>query len=456
MRIYNTFRLLALVLMTGILASCWDNFEEQSFDSANVISFSFASQDTCDGIASYVFNIDQFKGEIYNVDSLPYGSKVDYLLPTISFQSSNGKVYINDTTLWSSSSDTLDFTNPLKLTNTSSDGTLTRKYIIHVNVHQVDPDSVLTNYMPSTLPAESPRNKVLDMGDTGFRCYFSSPVTGFIAYQSNPDVSVWTPQLVSGLSESMNIQSVCRFNSNFYACSESGKLYMSTDGLNWMQAGNANTFVTLYGSLNRKYLTDDNPCYLIGLVKTNSGEIHSAKSADAVNWVEGSSVDDDFPVADYGAFKETNVTNVQYYTVGTGLRADGAFSSSLWSTDDGLEWVQISSGEDLPIASVKGATLCSYDNKVVCFGGINANGKLVKTVSISKDRGKYWVNAPDDWVFPKVKAGLAYGSIVVRHIADLVNDKDREFMWFFGGRNQDGTAYSVWKAYEHKMLFIRR
>lgn len=449
-------RLLMLIVLTGFFTSCWDDFEELSYNSANMSGFSFAEQDTCEDIEDYTFYIDQVNGLVYNLDSLPYESKVDYLVPTVSFYSTDGNLYLNDTLWDDDDSDTLDFTSPVKLTNTSEDGDYTRTYTITVNVHQVNPDTMLINDYPATLPVLSDRNKTFQLSDGYFRTYFSSLASGFTVYQSDITVSAWTQKPVNGLTEVMNSASVCQFKGAWYACSESGKLYISPDGLDWVLTGDGHTFVTLYGSLKRKYIYEPDSCNLIGLVKDVSGDIYTARSADGVTWVDSTQVDDDFPVYDYASVLGTTVTDVQYYTVASGLRSDSSYSTSVWSTEDGFKWVQISSSKYLLVSNIKGASLFYYDDYLVCFGGLKSTGAYTSAVAVSKDHGKNWIEAPDTWVFPSIESGQAYGSMIVQHVEDLVNDKDREFIWCFGGLNNGNTSPSVWKSYEHQMIFIRR
>ena len=92
---------------------------------------------------SYKFNIDQLRHEIYNPDSLPYGTDASKVLVTAtSFNS--GAIIVNkrtkdktkDSLLLYSSSDSLDFTEPLEFRVYNSAGTAFRKYKVSVNVHQ--------------------------------------------------------------------------------------------------------------------------------------------------------------------------------------------------------------------------------------------------------------------------------------------------------------------------------
>lgn len=458
MMIYITRRLLVLVLITGIFASCWDNFVERDYNSANVLTFGFDEHDTCPEIENYVFNIDQFKGLIYNLDSLPYRSVVNSLYPTLTFQSSNGEVYMNDS-LWEDDEDSIDFTSPVILKNTSSDGSRTRSYAVYVNVHQVDPDSMVVKSVSLNYPTDSPKNKVIRLTDGSFRSFFVSLNPGLTAWLSSDAGVIWSQQTVSGLPEIMNVQSLCVFDSKYFICSRAGKLYVSSDGLNWNLTDDGTTFVTLFGSINRKFIYETAPAYIIGLVRNASGEICPARSSDGTSWTTGSPLDSDFPVMDYGVTKGTTATNIQFYTVATGLRNDNAYSTSIWSTENGLDWVLIQNKTNYPklyAANKTGVSLFYYDNYMVCFGGFDSNRAFNNEIYVSKDHGKTWISAPENWIFNPLDDGIAYGCAYIERVEDTVNNKDREFILIFGGQNNSGTSPVVWKGFLNKMLFARR
>jgi len=233
-------------------------------------------------------------------------------------------------------------------------------------------------------------------------------------------------------------------------------LYRSTNGLDWSSDGSSLRFKALFGSLNRQYKSDSNLVYLVGLLVDSAGVVRFAKSADGKNWVRGDEINSDFPVTDIGLAKGATPTGIQFLTVGGGLRTDGSLAGTIWSTQDGLNWIQVTDDADCPLFSLKGVNLFYYHNLLVCLGGQKADGRLSTDIYISKNHGLQWSEASDKWVVPYVQDGLAYGSTVVEHIADAVNGTDREFIWHWGGKDPSGTSPTVWKAYEYQMVFARR
>ena len=96
--------------------------------------------------SSYAFTIDQDKGLIYNLDSLPVGTCTDKALVTISAANSGVvmlKSFTSDTLYYySSSSDSLDFSKPRVVKVRASDGSWTRDYTVDVRVHTETVDSL--------------------------------------------------------------------------------------------------------------------------------------------------------------------------------------------------------------------------------------------------------------------------------------------------------------------------
>ncbi|MCR4853867.1 MAG: DUF6242 domain-containing protein [Prevotella sp.] len=89
--------------------------------------------------STYKFYIDQAKREIYNPDSLPYGTDVAHVICTVSSKNA-GQIAIqqmtSDSLTWYSSSDSIDFTQPRKFWVYSNSGRAYASYTVRVNVHQ--------------------------------------------------------------------------------------------------------------------------------------------------------------------------------------------------------------------------------------------------------------------------------------------------------------------------------
>ena len=93
--------------------------------------------------SNYKFFIDQLNHEIYNPDSLPYGTDVEHVICTIGSRSSGSVVIKNidsDTLKYFNSNDSIDFSVPRTFFVYSNAGTDHAEYKISVNVHKEKPD----------------------------------------------------------------------------------------------------------------------------------------------------------------------------------------------------------------------------------------------------------------------------------------------------------------------------
>lgn len=173
-RIFRSFGMLHIALLTMAvltLSSCLkddDNDEVVYPSDAAIVAFSLndfsrivttTSSTGADSTytakvtgSKYKFYIDQVNRKIYNADSLPYGSKVARLLCNISSLNS-GTVVIksmaSDSLFYYSSTDSIDFSSPRRLSVYSLDGKTHVEYEVTVNVHQEEANVFKWNSLPS-------------------------------------------------------------------------------------------------------------------------------------------------------------------------------------------------------------------------------------------------------------------------------------------------------------------
>ena len=159
--------LVALFVVVSLCACLGSNDDETEYtDDTAITAFSLGtlnrylhtlSSTNTDSVykttvtgSNYKFYIDQTKCEIYNPDSLPYGTDAEHVICTISAKNS-GTVLIksltSDSLSYYSSSDSLDFTSPRTMIVYSYSGKEYREYTVHVNVHQEEADSFVWKAM---------------------------------------------------------------------------------------------------------------------------------------------------------------------------------------------------------------------------------------------------------------------------------------------------------------------
>ena len=91
--------------------------------------------------SSYNFDIDQYAKTINNTDSLPKGTDLKHVLATINTKNSGTVLLVlkskdnKDSLVYYSSSDSIDFTNPVRVRVYNMIASAYREYTIKVNAH---------------------------------------------------------------------------------------------------------------------------------------------------------------------------------------------------------------------------------------------------------------------------------------------------------------------------------
>ena len=106
-------------------------------------------KDSIAGLSRVTFTIDQLRGEIYNTDSLPYGTRVTHKLACqIVYDEAVGPSSVEfepeatGKRISGREDDSIDFSRPVRIYVTSLDRTEAKTYTVRLNVHQQDPDSM--------------------------------------------------------------------------------------------------------------------------------------------------------------------------------------------------------------------------------------------------------------------------------------------------------------------------
>ena len=150
-----------LAVLTGCLSN--DDTEIITYDDTAITTFSLGTMTRTIHTTSskgedstytasvtgskYAFAIDQQRGLIYNVDSLPEGTRVSNVLCTITTKNSGVAVInhrtkdgLKDSLTTYSNTDSVDFSKPVEVRVYANSGIAYRKYMVTVNVHQQNGD----------------------------------------------------------------------------------------------------------------------------------------------------------------------------------------------------------------------------------------------------------------------------------------------------------------------------
>ena len=431
--------------------------------SATVRSFSLeADDDILPNLDSVFFSIDIYSQEIFNADSLPFGTKVNSLVPVITTESAsvveiivpgNGDNEEKKINYLENTTDTVDFTDPVKLRVVSYDGATERNYTIKVNVHQIPSDTLVWSRLtgvslPTVFNAVSEQHTTMSPGGSFF-CLTAYEGGYAVATTTNP-TGKWDI-VRCAVDFTPNINSFTATNEALFVLDTSGLLHTSADnGATWTDTGTrSDAIIGAYGKRLITSIQEDSGWFL-GAYPDSSG----LTPAPA-----------DFPV-----MNTSNAVTIQFemstspqMIISGGRTAEGELSADTWGYD-GRTWAKISR-DPLPKKLENMAVVPYYDIKIdsiswkvsprrsVLLGlcGNTEDGNPNGTVYISADFGLTWAEAPANMQMPQSVIPLrtnaqAFPYVGVKYAGRAtapITHWDVPYIYLFGGVSAQGVTYNT-------------
>lgn len=477
----------ALIAASALVAACNSEYEPAIVTSENVEVSSFSlTEDSkvLSNLDSVFFSIDLVNAQIFNADSLPYGTKVSRLIPKITTQGvSVAELIVTragkaDTTYnyLTNPTDSIDFSNgPVKLRLVSQSGSVERSYQIKVNVHKVKSDSLEWGGAAlSRLPGNISGVKESQTVEFNGRFYtmLSDGSTYYVSEQEHPaaaPLSTVRPELPYNHVQGLDLRSMHACENAVYILGGDGTLLKNSDsGLQrWETAG-----PTGWHSIVATYADQ-----VIGSVEAADG------SWSLAYWPSGKTqaLPNGFPVRGTSQtinyrFEMSSTSNV--LIVG-GVTAKGTFTSDCWSYD-GRNWAKLTRKSE--ILPMEGITVLPYfttrtgDDWVsdryatlVAFGGRNGLGIISRDVYLSYDFGVQWVKAGELMQLPDYVPATMYAQAFVvdqelparagalfapSRIVRPVTSWECPYIYVYGGSLSNGTiSDNIWRAVINRFTF---
>lgn len=444
-----------------VLSSCLgsDSTNYELSKDCQILSFSL-SNDSIEGLSDVVFTIDQLNGKIFNLDSMPYGTVIDekvlcdMTLASTVYSCQAIQLATGDTLKWTGKEDSLDFTKPVKFINTLWDGTTTKVYLAQINIHQVNPDSMVWSLYGQNVVNEPIKDeKVVVVDNNGNDYYYMYVLTA-----SNPEYQLFTSSVndgknwakvsVQGLPGGKAILSqLTQFEDVFYVATTEGKLYSSVDGRNWTLQSETPVVKYIMGALNTSddFTSNGRQAPALSAIIEKDGTLLFASMDTANVWKEGVEVYNGFPVSGFASTSFNSMYRRRLMVV-AGRDKNNSLTNLSWSSEDGLKWALISDEEYEPFDKQEGMSVASYDGGFLLIGGINSSGVASKSIYLSKDGGLTW-NASDSLVVMPT-------DFVARGFASISVDKNN-FMYLFGGKEQSNKNVmdQIWRGRINRLGF---
>lgn len=442
------------MLLSSCLKSDENTITTEIAPNCQIVSFTLAS-DSVAGLKNVKFTIDQVKGEIFNSDSLPYGTEIGKVVCTIEYMNSYAiggiqvrQEAVSDTLAWWNASDSLDFSKPVKFKVHAFDAVTTKEYDAWVNIHQVVPDSMVWTLYADPVWNEPVREqKVMVYANGTNEAYYMyvrpAAGTGYRLYQSPvTDARQWTELTLTGLpDDKLRLAQMSEYNGNWYVPSTDGALYTSADGQNWQLMEDTPAVVYLLGAIPEGQKQSPVLC---GITKETDGLRFAAMGED-LKWTGGDVVPDGFPVTGFGVSNYSAMYH-NYLMVVAGRTGNNVLVNTSWGTMNGTGWVLLSDVESEPFNTREGVMLTQYDDRMFLIGGLDAAGKASKDIYTSTDYGVTWALSDSLVLMPADFTARGFSSVQV--------DKE-QFMLIFGGKTSpDGNELNqIWRGRINRLGF---
>ena len=341
----------------------------------------------------YEMTINHRTNTIENRDSLPYGSLLDRVIATIAFdgsmliyreQGSEGSWTAYDAT------DSLDLTKPLELFLSSNDNKSGRTYILKVNVHKQEGDSLYWNKCEDEVAELAGMTDMKAFAMNGKLLVLGQKTAGIVLAErsSTGSTGTWEETTVTDLPATVDLQSLRQQAGLLYISTTDGSIFSSANAKDWRQEG------TTYTAPLTLVEKTENFFYAIS-------ESKLLRSADATNWEE-EALDTDasmLPQSDIRALTMEQANgNTRIVMVG---QRDGSDNAIVWNKiwnvsepEQTAQWIYfpLSPDNNIPCPRLNHLNLLPYDGKCFAFGGASVDGthKALDVIYISQDYGITW------------------------------------------------------------------
>jgi len=503
MRKFTTICLAALVAVL-FFARCNSDYtypNETISSSVAVYSFGLSADDSVmANLDTVFFSINLDKGTIFNADSLPYGTKVNKLVPRIRMLEAvsvatltvpaHGDTEETVHDYIESPTDSIDFTGPVYLDVKSPDGLVSRRYTITVNVHKLVSDSLVWDKaafraLPSSL-SDVTAQRTASTAD-GLYCLTTDGSAWCMAYTEHAFDNEWEYS-VPALPADAVLNSFTGAVDALYILGAEGALFRSSDGgKTWSDTGCR--WSNIYGCVDGTVL---------GNVHTGSAWTYTCYPAGGC---DGDVMPAEMPVTGTSQLVDFTfpLSGTRQAVMVGGEKADGEFTGGVWAYD-GATWAQLNGNFALPLRDVTIMPFYAFSTSntlvateyslIMAVGGIDGDDMVNDSVYVTTDYGLTWRKADDlmqlpDYVpqFYGAQAfveettlssrscsewtempfayrlpagtlpGVPYASFGSR-ATKPVTSWDCPFIYLFGGYNRDGEFHNtLWRATLNRLIF---
>ena len=394
--------LFILFILASSLVACEQSEVSETSDENRVHTFTFYEDTLNPGLTEAIYKIKHLDypdtGLIYSQDSLRFGTRLDSVVPSITYKATPGSAtfYLPNDTIVSTGYDTLDLTQgPVYLQVFASDMKTERWYKIDINVHKINPDLyVWENLVDNIFPQQNCETKAFYIKDQ-FVLFVNNGLSTQI--YTSKDATNWAQSntTLTGLPTPCHVRDIVLHDNQLYYI-DKDKLYASADIYNWEETDySGSTFEPINMLLSYNNLAwcivQDTTTKQLALATIQNNQITPQTNIEDY---EDGYIPNTFPISDFAATSFTCSSERPRAIVVGGRNFNGDPVNSRWSfeyiPDENKYRLKDFTISQPSFNTLTGASIIQYDGKLMMFGGIDNNLEWNSTMLYSKDEGMNW------------------------------------------------------------------
>lgn len=440
-----------LTLLLGVLVGCNEESDTVTTSSETRVSAFTFYEDTANvGLTEVAYIVEHLSdtGRIYCKDSLRFGTRLDSVVPYITYKATPAmaKYFLFDTIVTSTGLDTLDFSKqPVYLYVQSSDLTQDRWYRIDITVHTADPELYIWKQLNSPFAPQNCDMKAFWVNDVIY-LYVNNGFSTQV-YQSK-DGDAWTHLgAPSHLPLPCSVRDILYHDGMLYYV-DGDKLYTTADMLQWTAIDFSDSAYSLESMLVAFHdkpwcILQDRDTHNLFLGVLQGDEI--LPMTDIYGLMNGV-LPKDFPISDFAALSFASSSERPRAMIVGGRSMDGTPVNTRWNLEYepavGYRIVDFSI-EQPSFNSLTGMSIIQYDNQLMMFGGIDNDLTYRSDILCSDDEGM-------NWYVPDTAHNCLPTTYQSRQRQTVVVD-DAQNIYIIGGQTNTQSFSDVYCGYKNEL-----
>lgn len=444
---YMRYLLPIFILLAIVVTACKPKVIDDTSSENRVKTFTFYEDTLNPGLTAATYKIDHSgdTGRIYSNDSLRFGTRLDSVVPYVTYMATPGSAtyYLPGDTIISTGIDTLNLTQkPIYLHVMASDLKTARWYRIDIDAHKIDPYLYVWQQIGKDIvPEQNCETKAFYIGDQ-FALFLNNGISTEIYLSS--DASAWSKSTatIQGLPTPCQVRDILLHNDTLYYIAND-HLYLSDNLNTWISRDYS---ASAFEPINMLLSYDGMAWCLIQERSTKHLLLGIIQGDNIVpmtdlQGMENGYLPSHFPISDFAALQFASSSERPRAMIVGGRAINGEPVNSRWN----LERVVTETGyriKDFTISqptfhTLTGAAIVQYGGQLVMFGGIDNNLDWNSDILYSDDEGMNWyLPDPAQNQMPADYTTRQYPSVI--HIENC--------LYIIGGDSHNSTLRDVYKG----------